>query len=61
MTRRYRATTFSIDVADALAIAACRTDDGMDETVEVGHHSGFFRAINLSYQIPALQSCGFPT
>ena len=28
MTRRYRATTFSIAVAGALAIAACSTDDG---------------------------------
>ena len=28
MTRRYRATTFPIAVAGALAIAACSTDDG---------------------------------
>jgi hypothetical protein len=28
MTRRYRATTFSIAVAGALAIAVCSTDDG---------------------------------
>jgi hypothetical protein len=28
MTRRYRATTFSIAVAGALAIAACSTDGG---------------------------------
>jgi hypothetical protein len=28
MTRRYRATTFSIAVAGTLAIAACSTDDG---------------------------------
>jgi hypothetical protein len=28
MTRRYRATRFSIAVAGALAIAACSTDDG---------------------------------
>jgi hypothetical protein len=31
MTRRYRATTFSIAVAGALAIAACSTDDGATE------------------------------
>jgi hypothetical protein len=33
MTRRYRATTFSIAVAGALAIAACSTDDGGGATV----------------------------
>jgi hypothetical protein len=33
MTRRYRATTFSIAVAGALAIAACRRDDGGGATV----------------------------
>ena len=33
MTRRYLATTFSIAVAGALAIAACRTDDGGGATV----------------------------
>jgi hypothetical protein len=33
MTRRYRATTFSIAFAGALAIAACSTDDGGGATV----------------------------
>ena len=33
MTRRYLATTFSIAVAGALAIAACSTDDGGGATV----------------------------
>src|SRR5262252_4337358 len=33
MTRRYRATTFSIAVAGALAIAACSTDDGGDARI----------------------------
>ena len=33
MTRGYWATTFSIAVADALAIAACSTDDGGGATV----------------------------
>src|SRR5215831_19021822 len=33
MTRRYRAATFSIAVAGALAIAACSTDDGGGATV----------------------------
>jgi len=60
MTRRYRATTFSIDVAGALAIAACRTDTaGMRLLRSV--ITRFFRAINLPYRIPALRSSGFPT
>jgi len=33
MTRRYLATTFSIAVAGALAIAACSTDEGGGATV----------------------------
>ncbi len=33
MTRRFRATTFSIAVAGALAMAACSTDDGGVATV----------------------------
>ena len=33
MTRRYLATTFSIAVTGALAIAACSTDDGGGATV----------------------------
>ena len=33
MTRRYLATTFSIALVGALAIAACSTDDGGGATV----------------------------
>jgi hypothetical protein len=45
MTRRYLATTFSIAVAGALAIAACSTDD----------RSSYEKALALSQEEPERQ------